>query len=198
MKTTKIFATIAIAAISVSALAGCIQTPKVDEPRAILTSTPEPTETVEPVVGDINGDGKVSPYEDSLLSPTSYTLPDGTEIPLVEGEPVPEVVIAAVQTSVSVQGGTRSASDTAEEGSEKAYLALQAIEAEGKKLGTIIIPVFEGYDGMAGQWVWAVAGSALGTGNFVDKNEAIAAADAWVAPKNANSPGSYVVVVFSH
>jgi len=44
-KTTNLFATIAIAAISVSVLAGCVQTPEVDEPRAIVTSTPEPTET---------------------------------------------------------------------------------------------------------------------------------------------------------
>jgi len=52
LKTTKIFAYIAIAAISVSALAGCVSTPEVDAPRAISTSSPKPTAeaTEAPVV----------------------------------------------------------------------------------------------------------------------------------------------------
>jgi hypothetical protein len=193
MKTTNLFVFAAIVTATI-ALAGCVQTPAVDEPRAATTSAPELV--VEDLVGDINGDGNVSPYEKSLLAPESYTLPDGTEVPLVEGEPIPEVVISAVQTSVLSQAGSQSSSGSAVDNSNRTWRALQASEAEGKKLGTIIIPVIESYDGMRERFVWAVAGSALGTGNFDDRASAVAAADAWVGDKNVNRPGSYLVVVF--
>jgi len=196
LKTTKIFATIAIAAISVSALAGCIQTPEVDEPRAIVTSTPEPTETVEPVeplVGDIDGDGELSRWEAEQLAKQSYILPDGTAVPLVKGQPLPPQVVAAVQASVLAQAGPATDGPIEERGAQ-ANAAVAAVEAESAKLGTTIVPVFYAYNGNTGSFSWSVGGVAAGSIEpSEDEASAVAAAQAWIGAQTDR----YTVMVFA-
>jgi len=195
MKTTKIFAYIAIAAISVSVLAGCIQTPEVDEPRAILTSTPEPTETVEPVeplVGDIDGDGELSRWEAEQLDRQSYTLPDGTKVALVKGGAIPDVVIAAVQASVLAKAGPAPSGSIEERGAHS-RASVEAVEAESVKIGMTIVPVFYAFDGNAGDYAWGVGSVAAGSVPVSsDEATAVARAHAWIGEQTDR----YVVIVF--
>jgi len=150
MKSTKIFATIAIAAISVSALAGCIQAPEVDEPRAIVTSTPEPTETVEPVAVidplDLDGNGSVSEHEKrvaAMFAVRDYTLDDGTTVVIDPAGPLTD----AVRTDVARAATPGVAAAVAEGTSSELHAALAA---ESELTGRVIIIVFQG---QSGRWV---------------------------------------------
>ncbi len=200
MKTTKIFATIAIAAISVSAFAGCVSTSDVDAPRSSATAAPKTSETPEPVVetlvGDYDGNGSVSEAEKARLARENYELPDGTTVPIVKGEPLPAVVIEAMEASVRAQAGPAVNGGTIEQRSDHANAAMAAVEAEGAKVGVILIPVSYTYDGMVGGMVWAVGGPAAGyVGVFDTEAKAVAAAEAWIAPKNEVRSGGYAVIV---
>ena len=193
MKTTKIFATIAIAAISVSAFAGCVSTSDVDAPRSSATAAPKTSETPEPVVetlvGDYDGNGSVSEAEKARLARENYELPDGTTVPIVKGEPLPAVVIEAMEASVRAQAGPAVNGGTIEQRSDHANAAMAAVEAEGAKVSYT-------YDGMVGGMVWAVGGPAAGyVGVFDTEAKAVAAAEAWIAPKNEVRSGGYAVIV---
>lgn len=198
LKTTKIFATIAIAAISVSALAGCVSTPEVDVARSSATATPKPSAepVVETLVGDYDGNGSVSEAEKARLARENYELPDGTTVPIVKGEALPAVVIEAMEASVRAQAGPAVNGGTIEQRSDHANAAMAAVEAEGAKVGVILIPVSYAYDGMVGGMVWAVGGPAAGYVDVFDTEaKAVAAAEAWIAPKNEVRAGGYAVIV---
>jgi len=160
-KTTNLFATIAIAAITVSALAGCVSTPEVDAPRAISTSTPEPTETVEPVVIDpldLDGNGSVSEHEKrvaAMVAVRDYTLDDGTVVSVDPAEPLTEAVRADV-----ARIATTGVAAYYDKGSSADLYA--ALVAESELTGRVIIAVFEGSPGH-----WVAVSSAKYGGLFI-------------------------------
>jgi hypothetical protein len=135
MKTTKIFATIAIAAISVSVLAGCIQTPEVDEPRAIVTSTPEPTAeaTEAPVV----------------------------EVPAPVADPVEEAQKSSGLTVEQYVAATAQVQAADFSSKENFNAATDAIAAEfGKPV--VVIAYYECPRAAdAGVYTWAIAGALM-------------------------------------
>jgi len=112
---------------------------------------------------------------------------------LVKGQPLPAEVVAAVQASVLAQAGPATDGSSEERNAQSAAASI-AIEAESAKLGTVIIPVSYGYDGILGTFAWGVGGQAAGSVPVSgDEASAVAAAQAWVGAQTDN----YTIIVFA-
>jgi hypothetical protein len=143
-------------------------------------AAPTPTVTVA-VPGDANGDGKLSGFEKEQLAKSTYTLPDGTEIPIPKDEPLPKSVVAAIKARIDplAQRIGEGTSFTLVE-LEGPYM--DAVRDESTKVGRTILAVMYGfgYEGRA----WVVSEPVAD--QFGSKSEAIAAAKAYIGDNTSN------------
>jgi hypothetical protein len=106
---TKFVSTIAIALIIAGAATGCVAVTtglnELGKPVAVghsaapvETATPAPV-VKAPLVGDLDGNGKISAFEQGLIdrsAPKAYTMPNGTVVQIDPTKPFPAEVTAVV------------------------------------------------------------------------------------------------------
>lgn len=181
MTTIKYITATATALIAGLALAACtaagpVQTPGVTDPGVPAT----PVESQEPVFdpADLDQDGVVTGWERDQFARQSYTLPDGTSVPLpAAGEPLPQEIVDAVVQNVAAEAGSSADADTVTE--KDAYIvAMQdALAVEEAKLGRSILAIVYTKDLSRGVWVWAVGGTGGSIAPSATQDEAMAKAN---------------------
>jgi len=152
-----------------------------------LIDIPETAAPVEPIEGDLDGDGELSIWEGEQLAKSYYTLPDGTKVKIPKDEPLPQVVLDAVEANIApsaaaLAGGTEyTVADL-----QTAYL--DAIKAESAKTGRTIIGIFYGWNYGGRAWV----SSKPYVNQYGSKEEAIASVEAYIGDRT----GQLAYVVF--
>jgi len=78
---------------------------------ASSSSTPAPTQSsqIEPLAGDMDNDGELSEFEKQVLAqtaPRDFPMPDGSTVTVDPAQPLPEVVVAAIQAEVAPEALT--------------------------------------------------------------------------------------------
>lgn len=180
-------ATILIAGGAAFVLSGSNHSPA-PKPTAAAVSTPGATAAA--VVTDASREEK-SGWELEQEAKASYTLPDGTTVPIPVDQPLPGPVVSAIQAVGNPVAHAKQGSWNPSAGSVTA-----AVKPEEEKIHRKIVPVSYGWDGELGRDVWGVGGDASGSfPSFDDQAAAVAAAQGWV---DANGGGSrYVVITFA-
>ena len=161
--------------------------PGAPTPKPTLIDIPETAAPVEPIEGDLDGDGKLSVWEGEQLAKSYYTLPDGTKVKIPKDEPLPQVVLDAVKTNIAPSGAAMSgATEYTAASFEAAYL--DALKAESAKTGRTIIGIFYGWDYDGRAWV----SSKPYIKQYSSKEEAIASIEAYIDGRS----GQLAFVVF--
>ena len=194
MSTKTIFNTLTALAVAATLTVGLAACAPQTAPAPVPVNTEKPAATepaVEPITGDIDGDGKLSGWEREQLARANYTMPDGTAVPITRDGPLPAAVESVIKQEMAAKVDR---SDTSYEAWVAAGFAARAVlEAESAKISRTIVPVQYVYDGMKEGFVWAVGGPAAGVaGQSETKEGAIALADGWVG---ANTE-KFVVIAF--
>ena len=146
------------------------------------TSTPTLHEVPEaPLEGDLDGDGKLSAWEKEQLAKTSYTLPDGTEVPISKDEPLPPEVVEAVEAAVAPSANFITEGDTSTI-TEREGAYLDSLRDQSAKLGRTVIGIMPGFG------VWA--SSSPYAHQYDTREEAIAAVTAFIGDSD-----QYVYIV---
>jgi hypothetical protein len=182
-------AAIVLALVGCSSTSGASLIP--ESPKAgAATSTPTPTV----IPGDTDGDGKVSTWEAEQLAKAqaTYTLADGSAVPLPPADqPLPPEVLADITDSLRPLADQMSSTS----GSSLVQLDAElsaAIRVEEGKIGRRVIPVNYVPVTDEGDLGWAVGEPApIRKGGFPTAEEAKAYANEWV-----NGRLQYVIVAF--
>lgn len=156
------------------------------------TTTPVPSATqlpsAAPIVGDLDGNGRLDSWEKEQLIKGIYTLSDGTQVVIKSGEPLPAEVIQNVQEQIAPAASTYGNSIN-QPGAGEALR--DSITEEETKIGRKIVAITY-IDPDVNNKGWAVSNPApIVSGGFSSKEDAIAHANQWVDGNDA-----YVVIVF--
>src|SRR5690606_37066960 len=103
-----------------------------------------PVESQEPAFdpADLDQDGTVTGWERDQYARQSYTLPDGTSVPLpADGEPLPQEIVDAVVQNVAAEAGLSAAAGTVAEKDAYIFAMQDALAAEEAKLGRSILAI---------------------------------------------------------
>src|SRR5690606_2393770 len=127
---------------------------------------------------DLDQDGVVTGWERDQFARQSYTLPDGSSVPLpAAGEPLPQEIVDAVVQNVAAQAGSSADAVTFDQINAWIFAAEDALAAEETKLGRDVLGVLYTKDLSRGVWVWAVIGTGGSITPSATQDEAVAKAN---------------------
>ena len=186
---------IAATALAVAlALTGCTTTGGVPGPApTATTSAPAtPKATKAPLAGDLDGDGRLSGWESDQLARGTYTLPNGTKVPVPTDAALPATVVEAVRSAVLSAIGPPVRGDGLAT-APRSFALKAAVEAQSALINRTIIPVSYGWAGDTGRYEFGIGGEAGGSFH-TSPSEAVSVANAnqWVGDQTEK----YVVIVF--
>ena len=184
---TSLTITAAVLAIATAGvLAGCSAPAGHD-----ITPTTTPSASAEPeaVEGDFDGDGKVTSWDLEQLAKSTYTMPDGSKVPIETGQPLPAQVVEAVEQALApVAAEYIRVAKSNPNGAEKPLF--DAIAAQEAKINRQIVPITHvGADALNRGWAVGYPAPTV-SGGYSTREQAVAHATEWV-----NGSTSYVVVV---
>ena len=169
---------LAVLVALLAALSGCASGP---------APMPSASVSVEPILGDLDGDGALSSDEKKKLPVREYVMPDGSVVPIYRDQPAPPEVVDAAKAVIAPLAAIVSARGMFDPPDADAAM-WDEVENQNALMGKTIIAVFYGYgyDGRA--WVTSTPVAE----QFATKEEAIARAQTYMG----DSAYKFALIVF--
>lgn len=199
-RTHKTLAVIALAFAGAAVLTGCAPEPPESTETPIVSPSPTPTETTEPVAGglvpegaqtgtEVDAETAAELNENAYLpsKPRAYPMPDGRHILLLPGDELPQEVVEVVEAELDQAATTTTSADPVERAQADAQL-LEAADEQKQLTGKTPIYVLYYPHDLDGN-VWGVSPPVSEA--FPTKEAAIAAAEQLIGA----SPDSYLTVI---